>query len=158
MATGFEAAMGERSAGGMTRLGLQVVNRLSRYLSAGIVALAADSGSFLALMRAGLNPVAAAALGFGVGIAVNWVVASSLMFASDIAPDAAQRARQRMLFVVTALLGLAMTTGIIAACTAMGLDPRLGKLIAVAVSFTVTSALRDWLIFDRTRFAAEEIA
>lgn len=160
MGSGVEAVVtgGGRGAGGALRIALVVANRLSRYLSAGIIALAADSGSFLGLMRLGVNPVAAAALGFGVGIAVNWLVASTVMFAGDIARDPRALARQRMLFVATALLGLALTTAIVAMCTGFGLDPRLGKLVAVAVSFTVTSALRDWLIFDSGRFAADEAA
>lgn len=51
--------------------------------------------------------------------------------------------------MVSALIGLGVTTAIVAGGTLLGLDPRLAKLVAVGASFTVTWLLRDVVVFRR---------
>ena len=60
---------------------------------------------------------------------------------------------QKALFVVSALIGLALTSAIVASGSLLGFDPRLAKLAAVAVSFTVTWLLRDSIVFRKDALA-----
>ncbi len=135
----------------LVRLGWQIATgTLARYVSSSAIALCADTAAFLGLMRAGVAPAPAAALGFMLGVVVHWLVSSRVMFASAIATVRAERRRQQALFLASALLGLVLTTVIVASAAAFGLDPRVAKLVAVAVSFTSTSALRHMLVFGKS--------
>ena len=125
----------------------------ARYLSASVVALGADAGSFLLLLHLGVAPARAAALGFVVGIVVNWVVSSRVLFADCVADSGPERRRQQALFLVSALVGLVLTTAIVAGGAALAIDPRLAKLVAVGVSFVSTSGMRHVMVFTRARLA-----
>jgi len=124
---------------------------LARYVSSSVVALCADAGSFLIFLQLGMAPALAAAAGFSIGIVVNWLVSSRVMFSSFVATAGPARQRQQLLFLGTALFGLVLTTAIVGGAAALTFNPRLAKLVAVAVSFTTTSALRHLLVFSRTR-------
>lgn len=121
--------------------------RLARYLVASLAALAADIGCFLALLQLGLAAAPASAMGYGVGIVAHWLLSSRAVFADQVAARGAQRTRQKALFVGSALAGLALTTAIVGLGTALGLDPRLAKLAAVAASFALTWLLRQRVVF-----------
>ena len=69
------------------------------------------------------------------------------MLANGVAQRGPERTRQKALFVGSALFGLALTTGIVGVGDALGLDPRLAKLAAIAASFTATWLLREKVIF-----------
>ena len=58
-----------------------------------------------------------------------------------------ERTRQKAMFVGSALFGLALTTVIVGTGDALGTDPRIAKLIAIAASFTATWLLREKVIF-----------
>ncbi|MBS0254991.1 MAG: GtrA family protein [Proteobacteria bacterium] len=120
---------------------------LPRYLLASVAALAADMGCFLILLRLGLPPAPASALGYGLGIVAHWLLSSRAVFADQVAARGAGRTRQKALFVGSALIGLALTTMVVGAGAAAGLDPRLAKLAAVAVSFAATWLLRQRVVF-----------
>ncbi|MFO1254705.1 MAG: GtrA family protein [Sphingomonadaceae bacterium] len=122
---------------------------LVRYLGASVIALACDMASFLALLGLGLMAGLAAAIGYCIGIVVHWLVSSRKVFAGSVAAGGAARTRQKALFVVSALIGLGVTTAIVAGGTRLGLDPRLAKLIAVGASFTITWLLRDVVVFRK---------
>ena len=124
----------------------------ARYLSSSVVALCADAGCFLIALQLGMSPARAAALGFCLGIAVNWVVSSRVMFADCVAQAGAERRRQQLLFALSALVGLGLTTGIVGGAAALAINPRLAKLVAVGVSFVTTSGMRHLLVFTRARF------
>ena len=110
--------------------------------------LASDAGLFLLLLDAGLPPMAASAIGYCAGILVHWLVSSRLVFADGAAArGTGERHRQKLLFVGSALVGLAITTAIVGAGTALGLDPRLAKLAAIVVSFQATYMLRRHIVF-----------
>ena len=83
------------------------------------------------------------------GIAVHWLVSSRKVFTDSVARQGPARTRQKALFVGSALVGLAVTTGVVAGASALGLDPRLAKLVAVAASFAVTWLLRDSVVFRK---------
>ncbi len=122
----------------------------ARYLSSSVVALGADTGCFLIFLQCGMAPAQAAASGFIIGIAVHWFVSSRVMFSNYVAAAGPERRRQQILFLVTALIGLVLTTVIVGGAAALAFNPRLAKLVAVAVSFSTTSALRHLLVFSKS--------
>lgn len=121
--------------------------RLVRYLLASVGALAADVGCFLALLGMGLAAAPASFVGYGLGIAVHWVLSSRAVFADSVAQRGFARTRQKVQFVVSALIGLALTTLIVWAGARAGLDPRAAKLVAIGASFAVTWLLRSRVVF-----------
>ena len=125
------------------------MRKLVRYLGASVIALGCDFACFLVLLQLGLTPAPASAVAYGLGIAVHWLVSSRKVFTDSVASEGPARTRQKALFVGSALIGLAVTTGVVAGASALGLDPRLAKLVAVAASFTVTWLLRDSVVFRR---------
>lgn len=121
--------------------------RLVRYILASLGALAVDVGSFLALLALAAPAAAASALGYGLGIAGHWLLSSRAVFADSLAERGRERTRQKALFVVSAMIGLALTTGIVGLADVAGADPRLAKLAAIAISFAVTWMLRNRVVF-----------
>lgn len=137
----------------MTGMILPMIDRLRRvtllrYLLASVGALAVDIGSFLALMALGMVPVIASAAGYSLGIVAHWLLSSRAVFTDTVASERGARNRQKALFVGSALLGLALTTLIVGAGTALGLDSRLSKIAAVGASFTATWLLRKRIVFQ----------
>ena len=121
--------------------------RLIRYLLASVGALAVDVGVFLALLQLATGPVAASAAGYCAGIAAHWLMSSRAVFADSVAASGAARTQQKILFVVSAFVGLALTTLIVWAGDLAGADPRAAKLAAIAISFTATWLLRSKVVF-----------
>ncbi|WP_137751473.1 GtrA family protein [Sphingopyxis sp. L1A2A] len=122
--------------------------RWLNYLLASGLALGSDAGLFLLLLDSGLSPMAASAVGYCAGILVHWLVSSRLVFADGAAArGTGERHRQKLLFVGSALIGLAVTTAIVGTGSALGLDPRLAKLVAIVVSFQTTYLLRRHIVF-----------
>lgn len=119
----------------------------SRYLAASVVALGFDMGSFLVLLALGLPAAPAAALSYSLGIVVHWFISSRAVFVTGVAERGAARTRQKAMFVASALVGLALTAGIVGLGSALGLDPRLAKIAAVGVSFAATWLLRARIVF-----------
>ncbi len=137
----------------MNRMMLPMIDRLRRttllrYLLASMGALAVDMGSFLALLALGMAPVLASAAGYSLGIVAHWLLSSRAVFTESVAEERRARTRQKALFVASALIGLALTTLIVGSGTAVGVDSRLSKLIAIAVSFTATWLLRKRIVFS----------
>ncbi|MDE2560682.1 MAG: GtrA family protein [Sphingomonadales bacterium] len=118
-----------------------------RYLIASAGALAVDMGTFLSLMTSGMPAVAASSVGYGMGIVAHWILSSRKVFADQVAERGPARTRQKAMFVVSALIGLALTTAIVWSATMTGFDPRAAKLAAVVASFTVTWMLRKAVVF-----------
>lgn len=118
-----------------------------RYGIASVGALAVDMGLFLALLSIGMMAAIASAIGYSAGIVAHWVLSSRKVFTDSVAERGAARTRQKALFVVSALIGLALTTAIVGLVTALHGDPRLAKLAAIVVSFTATWLLRKHLVF-----------
>jgi putative flippase GtrA len=118
-----------------------------RYLGASVVALATDVGLFLLLLAAAVHAPAASALSYCAGIAVHWLISSRLVFAATAAPGGADRWRQKLLFLLSAGLGLTLTVSIVSYGAAIGMDPRVAKLIAVLISFTTTYLVRRLIVF-----------
>ncbi|MGX7951046.1 GtrA family protein [Tsuneonella sp. HG249] len=121
--------------------------RVVRYGLASVGALAVDLGSFLALLALGAPAAASSAIGYGLGIAAHWLLSSRAVFADTVAQRGPERTKQKALFVGSAMIGLSLTTGIVGLADFSGIDPRIGKLAAIAVSFAVTWMLRNEVVF-----------
>lgn len=121
--------------------------RLIRYLFASAGALAVDLGSFLVLMALGMIAAPASAIGYSLGILAHWLMSSRTVFHDSVAERGHERTRQKALFVVSALIGLALTTAIVGGADAAGLNPLFAKFVAVAASFTATWLLRAKVVF-----------
>lgn len=118
-----------------------------KYLIASVIALGVDMGSFLVLLELGSAAMAASASAYMLGIVAHWLLSSRTVFSVGVADRGPERTRQKAMFVISALIGLSITTAIVGAGAAAGIDPRLAKLAAVGVSFIVTWLLRERVVF-----------
>lgn len=118
-----------------------------RYVAASGIALGVDASSFFALVAAGLPAGSAAAMGYLIGIVAHWLISSRAVFAHELAERGAARTRQKMLFVASALGGLAVTTLIVSLGARLGINLAITKGVAVVASFTLTWVLRRWIVF-----------
>lgn len=128
--------------------------RFSRYVLASVGALVVDMGAFLALLALMTVPWIASAIGYSLGILAHWLLSSRTVFGAGVAGHGPARTRQKALFVVSALIGLGLTTALVASAAAAGMDPRLAKLAAIAVSFLVTWLLRNHIVFRARQIGA----
>lgn len=124
--------------------------RFVRYIGASVGALAVDFGSFLALLALGVLAAPASAIGYTLGILAHWLLSSRAVFQDTVAEGGVERTKQKALFVVSALVGLGLTTAIVGAADMTGADPRLAKLVAIVVSFAATWLLRSKIVFRST--------
>lgn len=129
------------------------MRKLPRYLGASMAALGVDMGGFMLLLRLGLAPVGASALGYALGVVAHWCLSAHAVFPENVESAGVGRLRQQALFAASALVGLGMTMGVVALGMAAGLDPRPAKLAAVAASFVATYALRARIVFGGARAA-----
>lgn len=120
---------------------------LLRYLVASALSLGIDLGSFMALLAIGAAAAPAAAAGYALGILAHWLISSRKVFADSVASHGSARTRQKAMFVISALVGLGLTTVMVGAGSHAGIDPRLAKLAAIGTSFAVTWLLRSRIIF-----------
>lgn len=119
----------------------------ARYLLASGVALTSDMGTYVLLLRLGGSPVSSAVLGYAAGIIVHWLLSTRFVFSRSSSLKGSERWQAKMLFALTAAMGLAVTAGIVALGIQAGLPPIPAKLVAIAVSFNVTYVARRWLVF-----------
>ena len=131
--------------------------RFVRYLLASVGALAVDVGSFLALMALGVMAAPASAIGYSFGIAAHWLMSSRAVFQDRVALSGTERSRQKALFVISALVGLALTTAIVGLSDWSGIDPRAAKLVAIGVSFFATWVIRAKLVFRADNAQAQGV-
>jgi len=121
--------------------------RFARYVLASVGALAVDMGSFLSLLRLGAPAALAAFLGYSLGMVANWLLLSRGVFGDGVAELGPARTQQKVLFVVTTLFGLGITTAIVSAAAAAGANLIMTKGLAVLVSFTFNWLVRKYFIF-----------
>lgn len=119
----------------------------ARYVLASAVALGVDLALFLLLLNAGIKPVPASAAGYSLGLLIHWLASSRLVFARQRIAFVSRRRRQMILFMLSAIIGLAITSAIVGIGSHFGLDPRLAKLGAIAISFQTTYLLRRTVVF-----------
>ena len=118
-----------------------------RYFAASGIALGVDASCFFMLVALGTRPALGAAIAYCIGILAHWLISSRAVFAHELADEGPERTRQKMLFVGSALAGLALTTLIVSIGAALGFNLALTKGVAVAASFTLTWLARRWIVF-----------
>ena len=118
-----------------------------RYIVASGGALGLDMGLFMAALALGVPPVLAAGLGYGSGIVAHWLMSSRAVFVGHLAEKGSARRQQQALFLGSALVGLAITMGIVGIGQKLDVDPRLAKIVAIGISFQITYLLRRKLVF-----------
>lgn len=118
-----------------------------RYVLASVVALAADISLFLAMNAAGMPLMLVSAGSYCAGIAVHWILSSRLVFGTALRPEGTARRQQQMLFIASALVGLATTVAVVGLLNLVGIDVRAGKVAAIAISFQLTWWLRSRIVF-----------
>ena len=119
----------------------------TRYIGASVASLGVDFAVFMAALSLGVPPALAAACGYVAGIVCHWLISSRFVFTGQVAADSAARRSQQALFLLSALVGLGITTGIVGLGSRFGLDPRIAKGIAIVVSFQATYVLRKKVVF-----------
>lgn len=126
---------------------LEDISRIvyARYVVASAGALAIDMGLFMALLAGGMAAAPAAAVGYATGMLAHWLLSSRAVFANRISIDAPHR--QKLLFLGSALIGLALTALVVGIGARMGIDPRLAKIAAIGLSFHATYFLRKAVVF-----------
>lgn len=120
-----------------------------RYVGASMGALGVDLACFLLLLDTRTPAAAASAIGYAAGIAAHWWLSSRTVFGDRLAGAGAGRLGQQALFLVSAIVGLGITVGVVGFGTALGLDPRLAKLGAILASFQTMWLLRRHVVFAR---------
>lgn len=125
--------------------------RFVRYVCASVGALAVDVGSFLALLALGMIAAPASAIGYSLGILAHWMMSSRAVFQDKVAANGMARTRQKALFVLSALMGLVLTTAIVGLGDWSGVHPLIAKAAAIVVSFVAT-----WLVRSRIVFRGDE--
>ncbi|WP_017670330.1 GtrA family protein [Blastomonas sp. AAP53] len=121
--------------------------RFLRYLAASVGALGIDVGTFLACLALGMAAGLASAIGYSLGIIAHWLFSSRAVFQGSLAVTGRARMLQKLLFVVSTLAGLALTTLIVTAADRAGFDPRPAKMVAIAASFLLTYIVRSQIVF-----------
>ena len=124
-----------------------MLSQLSRYTLVSAVALGLDVGVFMALAHgAGFKASAAGIVGYTAGLALHFLLSSRFVF--DTGASAKSKVRLFAEFVLSGLVGLAITAVVIAAATDLaGLPPVVGKGAAVVVSFASVFVLRRTIVF-----------
>lgn len=118
---------------------------LTRYLAASILSLCLDMGLFLALTMAGMAAGWAAMLGYGAGILLHWLLSVRFVFTATLEGRPSQG--QRVQFLLSALMGLAITGGQVSLLTAAGIAAAPAKGVAVLVSFVAVYLVRKHVVF-----------
>ncbi|GLV22304.1 hypothetical protein TomMM35A_21530 [Sphingobium sp. TomMM35A] len=116
---------------------------LVRYVLASLCALCADMLLFLALLRIDVPPTLAGAIGYTGGLLLHWLISVRFVFPSAVGPTT----KQRLGFVVSAVVGIGVTSGLISALGAAGMAPAMAKLFAIPVSFLAVYAIRKYGVF-----------
>ncbi|MBV9841546.1 MAG: GtrA family protein [Sphingomonadaceae bacterium] len=118
-----------------------------RYGIASAVALGVDLVVFLAALQAHVAPTLASASGYAIGILAHWLVSSRFVFADGTPVTGGARHVQKVMFVLTAFVGLVLTVAVVAMGQIVDLDPRLAKLVAILVSFQSGWLMRRKIVF-----------
>lgn len=122
-----------------------------RYFAVSGCALVGDMTIFLLLLHAGAAPAVAAATGYISGDVSHWLISSRTIFARKTVSRGLGRRWQQAMFFASGLLGLAITTGVVGGGAAAGIDPRLAKLAAIALSFNAVFLMRRYIVFAARR-------
>ena len=124
------------------RVGVQ----LFRYLFVGGVAFLLDAGPLVARTELfGVHSLVSGAVGFGVGLVVNYVLSTRWVFAHR---TLANRRVEFLVFAAIGVVGLGLNEMLLFVGTEnMGLDYRVSKLLAVVTGLGWNFTARRVLLF-----------
>jgi len=127
---------------------MSIAREWLRYVAAGLVALAVDFGTYIALIRlADVNYLVAAPAGFALGLATIYLFSVRWIFAHRRIADA------RLEFLVFALIGLAgmaLNQLVIYGCVEwLALSYEWAKIVSAGVVFCFNFGARKMLLFTR---------
>lgn len=128
----------------------RLMPELSYYTLVSAAALGVDLLVFTALGRGGMRAAAAGIVGYSVGLVLHYILSVRYVFDTR---DAAKAGWRRFIeFVISGLIGLAITWLIILVATeALHLPALVGKIGAVGTSFIVVFLLRKGIVFAGRR-------
>jgi putative flippase GtrA len=157
MSSGFSSSVSIKAA--FTQAALEhpwlrplarLMPELSYYTIVSAVALAVDLVLFTALTRGGMRAAVAGLCGYSVGLVLHYIL--SVRFVFEARSQDKSTVRQFIEFVVSGLIGLAITWLIIAVATEwLHLPALIGKIGAVGTSFIVVFLLRRGIVFAGRR-------
>jgi putative flippase GtrA len=128
----------------------RLMPELSYYTIVSAVALAVDLVLFTALTRGGMRAAVAGLCGYSTGLVLHYIL--SVRFVFETRGQDKSTVRQFVEFVVSGLIGLAITWLIIAVATEwLHLPALIGKIGAVGMSFIVVFLLRRGIVFAGRR-------
>ena len=129
---------------------LATLSQLSRYSAASTLALALDFATYLMLTAGDMQPVLAGVLGYGVGLALHFLLSTRFVFNAT----AANKEQTRLFgkFALSGLAGIATTAIVMALATDLaGLPGLPAKVLAAATSFVFVYWLRCTMVFGAPR-------
>lgn len=118
-----------------------------KYVMASVLSLGVDLLVFFTLLHGSAPAVMAATVSYSCGILCHWAISTRVVFLAPAPPTKAIRHYQKILFVGSALLGLALTSAIVALGYELHIPPQYAKAGAVIASFVVTWLLRQKIVF-----------
>jgi putative flippase GtrA len=119
-----------------------------RYVVAGGSAFLTEYGSFYVLFQIlSVQVYVANSVSFCLGLFVSFVLNRTWTFSSGTYKRRAKH--QAGMYVALAILNLFITNGIIGLLKAIGVDPRFGKIIAMATIVAWNFFIFKYLIFAR---------
>lgn len=130
---------------------LALAPQFSRYVVVSVLALGVDFSAFLLLAHtAGLKASLAGVTGYGIGLALHFVLSTRFVFERR----GLDKSQRRLLaeFALSGLVGVVLTWSIIALVVDMaGFYPIVGKALAVGISFVAVYLLRRSIVFAGPR-------
>ena len=121
--------------------------RLARYSVASASGTLVDIASLSMLYAVGVAAGIAAAVGYAVGTLVHWLVSSRFVFPDRLADAGLKRGGQQVLFVASAVLGIALTSAIVSWGVEAGAHILLAKAVAMTASFIAVFLARLTIVF-----------
>jgi putative flippase GtrA len=120
----------------------------SRYLLASALALAADAGAYVALIRlGGVHYLGSAPIGFAIGVTVIYFLSTRWVFRERRLSDPR---REFVIFVVIGILGLLLNELIIfLGVERLALSYEFAKFVSAGIVFGFNFSARKLLLFTR---------
>lgn len=127
---------------------MSVAREWLRYVAAGLIALAIDFGTYVALIRlAGVHYLVAAPIGFALGLATIYAFSIRWIFTHRRITDARV---EFGLFALIGLGGMALNQGVVfGGVEWLALSYEAAKLVSAATVFCFNFAARKMLLFTR---------
>ena len=124
----------------------RLMPELSYYTVVSIVALGVDLAVFNVALLGGMRAGLAGIVGYTVGLVLHYLL--SVRYVFQTAHSAKSSARRFGEFVLSGIVGVAITWGVIHVATDVAhLPANIGKIAAVGTSFIVVFLLRRGIVF-----------